>query len=114
GTQQHEIVEVLALPNHAALDLVLDRGFAFARRLEPDDRLDPGRRLFRIAIAPTAVVELRASFALRGFAHFCEFLGTRVTVIGLAGGKQLFRDLAVARGAGELRDSLAVPIEAEP
>ena len=114
GAQQHQVVEVLVLPDHATLDLILDDGLALGRRLEADDRLDAGRRLFRIAVAPAAVVELRASFAPRGFAHFCELLGTRVTVIGFAGGKQRFRDLAVARGAGELRDRLAVPVEAEP
>src|SRR5205085_4161100 len=45
---------------------------------------------------------------------FREFLGTGVTVIGFAGGEQLFRDLARARGAGELRDRLAVPRKPEP
>src|SRR5262249_18656139 len=114
GAEQYEVVEVLVLPDHAALDRILDDGLAFGRRFQPDHGLDAGRRLARIAVAPAAVVELRAAFAPRGFAHFREFLGTRVTVIGLAGGEQLFRDLAMPRGAGELRDRFAVPRDAEP
>ena len=45
GAQQHEIVEILVLPHHAALDLIFDDRFAGQRRLEPDRRRDAGRRL---------------------------------------------------------------------
>jgi hypothetical protein len=37
-----------------------------------------------------------------------------VTVVGLAAGQQLLRDLAVACGAAELVDDVAVPIELQP
>ena len=37
--QQHEVVEVLVLPDDAALHLVLDHGLAGERRLEADHRL---------------------------------------------------------------------------
>jgi hypothetical protein len=50
--QQYEIVEVLVLPDHAALDLVLDHGFAGLRRLETDGRLHATKRLRRIAVPP--------------------------------------------------------------
>jgi hypothetical protein len=42
AAQQHEVVEVLVLPDHAALDLVLDHGLAGLRRLEPDRGLHAG------------------------------------------------------------------------
>src|SRR5262249_56993411 len=57
AAQQHEVVEILVLPDHAALYLVLDHGLAGLRRLQADGRLDAGRRRGRIAIAPQAVIE---------------------------------------------------------
>ena len=114
AAQQDEIVEVLVLPDHAALDLVLDHGLAGLRRLEPDRRLDAGRRLGRIAVAPQAVVEPGAALGARLLAHRREFLRRGVAAIGLAGGQQCFGDLAVPRGAAELVDDVAVPIEPEP
>ena len=44
GAQQHQVVELLVLPDHVALHLIVDHGFAGLRRLEADDGLDPGRR----------------------------------------------------------------------
>ncbi len=98
GAQQHEIVEVLVLPDHAALHLVLDRGLAGERRLEPDDRLDPGRRLRRVAVAPAPVVELGAALAARLLPHLLELVRRRVAAVGAAGRQQFLDDLAVARG----------------
>src|SRR5262249_60984870 len=72
GAQQDEVVEVLVLPYHAALDLVLDHGLARGRGLEPDDRLHARRRLGRVAVAPAAVVELRAAFATGPLAHLLQ------------------------------------------
>ena len=72
GAQQHEVVEILVLPDHAALHLVLDRGLARERRLEADHRLDAGRSLGRVAVAPAAVIELGASFAARLLAHLAR------------------------------------------
>ena len=71
GAQQHEIVEVLVLPDDAALDLILDHGLAGQRRLEPDRRLDAGRRLARIAVAPAAVIELGAALARAPLSRIC-------------------------------------------
>ena len=84
------------------------------RRPQPDHRLDAGRRLGRVAVAPAAVIELGAALAARLLAHLVEFLLGRVAAIGLACGQQLLGHLAVAGGAGELVDDLAVPVDAEP
>ncbi len=43
--QQDEVVEILVLPDDAALHTVLDDRLALERRLEPDDGLDAGRSL---------------------------------------------------------------------
>ncbi len=114
GAQQHEIVEVLVLPDDAALDLILDHGLAGLRRLEPDRRLDAGRRFARIAVAPASVIELGAALAARRLAHLRQFLGAGVAAIGVARGQQRLGDLAMPRRARELIDGLAVPVEAEP
>jgi hypothetical protein len=108
------IVEILVLPDHAALDLILDDGFAGERRLEPDRRLGARRRLARIAVAPAPVIESGAAFAPRRLAHLRKLLGSSIAAIRMAGGKELFGDLAVPRRARELIDGLAVPVDAEP
>ena len=114
GTQQHEIVEVLVLPDHAALDLILDHRFADERCLQPDRRLHAGRCLARIAVAPASVIELGAALAPRRLAHLRKFLGARVAVIGMPLRKQLLGDFPVPGRARELVDRLAVPADAEP
>ena len=82
--------------------------------LQADHRLDAGRRLGRVAVAPAPVIELGAALAAGRLAHLGEFLRAGVAAIGLAGGEQLLGDLAVARGARELEDDLAVPGEPQP
>src|ERR1700710_1579758 len=42
ATQQHEVVEILVLPDHAALNLILDHGLPGLRCAQPDGRLDAG------------------------------------------------------------------------
>ena len=114
ATQQHEVVEVLVLPDYAALDLVLNHGFAGLRRLQPDRGLHADRRFRGIAIAPQAVIEARAALGARFLAHRRKFLRRRIAAIGLAAGQQLLGNLAVACGPVELVDDLAIPIEPEP
>ena len=114
AAQQHEIVEVLVLPDHAALDLVLDHGLAGLRRLEADGRLHAGGRLGRIAVAPQPVIEAGAALGARLLAHRRQFLRGGVAAVGLAAGEQLLGDLAMAGGAAELVDDVAVPIELQP
>ena len=114
AAQQHEVVEVLVLPDHAALHLVLDHGLAGLRRLEADGGLHAGRRLGRIAVAPQAVIEPGAALGAGLLAHRRQFLGGGVAVIGLAAGEQLLGDFAMPRGAAELVDDVAVPIELQP
>ncbi len=113
-TQQHKVVEVLVLPDDAALHLIVDHGFAAERRFQPDRRLDAGRRLARIAVAPQAVVEFSPALGARRFAHLREFFGRGVAMIGVSGRQQLLGNLAVAGSAGELIDRVAVPFDAEP
>ena len=114
AAQQHEVVEVFVLPDHAALNLVLDHGLAGLRRLQADGRLHAGRRLGRIAVPPQPVIEAGAALGARLLAHRRQFLRGGVAPVGLAAGEQLLGDLAVARGAGELVDDVAVPIEPQP
>ncbi len=84
ATQQHEVVEVLVLPDHAALDLILDHGLAGLGRPEPDRGLHAGRRFRGVAVAPQAVIEARAALGARLFPHRREFLRRGVAAIGLA------------------------------
>ncbi len=113
-TKQDEIIEVLVLPNHAPLHLVLDHCLASQRSLEPEHRLDPGRGFGWVAIAPTAVIELGTALAARLLAHLHEFLWRGVAKIGTARVKQRASDLAVALGVRKLVDGGAIPIEPEP
>src|SRR5262249_1590872 len=84
------------------------------RSLEPDNRLDPGWGLRWIAVAPAAVIKLGTSLAARLLAHLREFLWRGVARIGATRLQQRSRNLAMALGAGELVDSLAMPIEPDP
>ena len=113
-TQQYEIIEVFVLPFDPPLHLVLDHGRACQRCFEPDHRLDPGRGLGRIAIAPPAVIELGTPFAARLLAHLRELLRRGVAAVGAPRFQQRLGHLAVALGARELVDCLVVPIQAEP
>jgi len=114
AAQQDEVVEVLVLPNHAALDLVLDHGLAGLRRLEADGRLDAIRGGRGVAVTPHAVIEPGAAFGARLVAHRRQLLRRRIAVVSPAGGEQALGDLAMAGGAAELVDDVAVPIELQP
>ena len=114
AAQKHEIVEVLVLPDHAALHLILDHGLAGLLRLQADGRLDAGRRFRRVAVTPHSIIEAGAALGASLLAHRGEFLGAGVAAIGLAGSEQLLGHLAVAGGAAELVGDVAVPIELEP
>ena len=69
AAQKHEIVEVLVLPDHAALDLVLDHGFACLRRPQPDCGLDISGGFGGIAVAPHPVIEPGATLGAGLFPH---------------------------------------------
>ncbi len=112
--QQHEIVEGLVLPHHTALHPVLDHSLPGERRSQTDHRLDAGGRLGGIPVAPAPVIEPGAALAPRFLTHLIEFPLGRVAAIGLPGGKQLLRHLAVAVSARVLIDHRAVPGDAEP
>ena len=116
AAQDDHVVEVGVLPHDAALHPVLDHGLAVERRLEADHRLDAGRRILGIAVAPAAVVHAseRARRARASRISASSLAGCAVAVVGLAGGQQLLGHLAVALSAGKLIERLAVPIELEP
>src|ERR1019366_8533742 len=89
-------------------------GLAGLERPEPDRGLHARWSFGRVAVAPQAVVEACTALGAGLLAHRREFLRRGVAAIGLAAGQQRFRNLAVARGAAELVNDLAVPIEFEP
>ena len=112
--QQHHVVELAVGEPDSALDGVLDRGLALARRPEPDHRVDSGRRFGRIAVAPATVIEHRPSFGLGALAHFGELLRCGITVIGFALVEQAVRRLDMAREAQKLAYRLTIPVKPEP
>ena len=114
GTQEHEVVEVLVGERHLALHPVVDDGLAFLLGAQADDRGDAGRRLGRVAVAPASVVAHGLALEPRLLAHRLELLVARVAAVGRAPGEHLVHGLAVAAGAVELADRLAVPVEPEP
>ena len=114
GAQEHKIVEILVGEDDLALHLVVDDSFALLGGAQADHRLDAGRRFGRIAVAPAAIVAHRLALETRFFAHLFELLDACVTAVGAARAKQLPGDLAMALGAFELADRLAVPVEPEP
>ena len=69
AAQDHEIVEFLIAKDDTSLHAILDHGFAFARGFEADRGLDSGRRLGRVAIAPSAVIAGRAALGAGLLAH---------------------------------------------
>ena len=114
ASQQHEIVEILVLPDHAALHLVLDHGLAGLGRPEPDRGFYACGRFGRVAVPPQAVIEAGAAFRAGLFPHRRELFRGGVAAVSLAAGQQLLGDLPVPRGAGELVDDVAIPVEFEP
>ena len=82
--QQYQIIEVLVLPDDAALHLIFDRSLAAERRLEPDHRLDPERCVGGIAVPPATIVELGPPFAARLLPHLHRLLGAGIAAIGAA------------------------------
>src|SRR5690606_29333859 len=114
GAQDDEIVQILVRKPDFALHLVVHDRLAFERRLYPHRRLDAGRCLGWVTMAPGTIVTRRATFGTRTLAHLGEFFRCSITVIRFALLDQFLGDLAMALGTGELRHGLAVPGEAEP
>src|SRR5207237_10097675 len=114
AAQQDEVVEVLVLPDHAALNLILDHGLAGQGRAKPDRRLDAVWGFRRVAVAPHAVIEPGAAFGARLLAHRRQLFRRRVTAIGLAAGEQLLRHPAVARGPADTADDVPSPTDRRP
>ena len=112
--QQDHVVQVGIGHGDAALDQILDHRLALARRLEPDDRVDAGRRVGRIPVAPAAVVTHRPAVGARLLAHRLQFFGRGVAAVGVSGGQQLLGHLAMPVGPRELGHRLAVPVQTQP
>jgi hypothetical protein len=112
--QEHHVVELSVSLTDLALHEVLDDGLAALRRLQSDYGRHARWRLGRIAVAPAAVIALRKPLRSLLLAHGLQLLGCAVAVVGLALGQELARHFGVTRSAGELKDDLVVPIEAEP
>ena len=112
--QQHHVVELAVRHPDGTLHGILDDGLAFAGRLEADDRLDAGRRIAGIAVAPAPVIEHPATFRLGPLAHLRELFLGGVTAIGLSFVEQAMRRLDMAGATRELAHRLIVPVEPEP
>src|SRR5207253_3476044 len=83
-------------------------------RLEPDGWSHSWRSRGRIAVPPHPVVKAGAALRARPLAHGGELLRRGVAAVGLALGKQLLGDLAMAVGAAELVDDVAIPVQLQP
>jgi hypothetical protein len=114
AAQQDHVVELVVADHDVALDDVADHGLAVAGRLDADRRGDAGRGVGGIAVAPAAVVARRLAFGARTGAHLLQLLGGAVAAIGLALAQQFMGDLGMARGARELVDDLAIPVQLQP
>ena len=68
-TQDDEIVEILVREAHIALHAVVHDRLALGRRLDADHRLDAGRRLGWVAVAPAPVIARRPALGAGLLAH---------------------------------------------
>ena len=71
GTQDDEIIQVLASEYHLTLHVVANNDLAFQRRFDADHRLDVSRGIGGITVAPIAVVARRLSGA-RASSRICS------------------------------------------
>ncbi len=69
GAQDDEIIELLIGDRDAPLHAILDHRLTGLRRLQANDRRDPGRGGLGIAIAPAAVITDRAALGAGFLAH---------------------------------------------
>src|SRR5690606_10543994 len=113
GAEDHQVVEFGVADLDAALDLVVPGDHAVERVLQADDAVGI-IAVRRALVAIGAVVARLAAGGHGGLAHGVEFVLRFVGVIGLAGGHQLFGDLAVTLDARGLVDRALVVVEAEP
>ena len=112
--EQDEVVNLGIGYSDAALNLILDHGFTFARRLDPHDVRDIGRPACHPRIAPFAFKPERAAFGLGLFAARGQFFATQVAAIGVPCGNKLCGDFGMARRPGELEYGSFVTFQAEP
>ena len=113
-TQQDEVVKHVIAKADIALDLVTDDGLTRLWRLDAHDRRNIRPAIRRRRVTPASVITDRQVRGALLLAHFLEFFGCRVAVIGLARREQLPGNLGMTFGARELVDDLVVPGESEP
>ena len=114
AAQQDHVVELAVRHAHRSLHQIVDDGFAVQWRLQADYRIDVGRRVGRVAVAPPAVIADRAAFAFRRLAHLRQFFGRTIAPVGLTGGQQRLRGFDMPRMSARLVVDLAVPIQFQP
>jgi hypothetical protein len=114
GAEQDHVVQLAILDDDPALDRIVDRGLALARRLEADHERGVGSRGVRGAVAPRAGEAEGTALALRLGAGGGELGLAHVAAIGVAAGEHFVGDLGVARLELRLVIFVAVPVEAEP
>ena len=114
GAQDDHVVQLGVLDADLALHEVLHHRRPLARGLQADSRLRAGRRLGRVAVAPTAVVAGRAALGHRPLAHRHQLLRRLEGEVGAARGQQRLRHLRVPRLALALEHRGLIRGEAEP
>ncbi len=114
AAQDDHVVQLGVGDADGALHKVVHHRLAVARGFQADCRLDPRRRICRVAVAPASVVARRAALGDGLLAHRLQFVRRAVAEIGVAGGEHLAGHLGVAGDAGGLEDGLAVVRDAEP
>ena len=112
GAEQDEVVELDVLHCNTPLDLILDDGLAFPRRLQADD--EGLVALLVQDVAPRAFDPERPALRLGLRPLLGELFLSHVAAIGVAAAEQPVRDLGVARPELRLVIFVAVPVEAEP
>ncbi|MNE02450.1 hypothetical protein D3C80_949260 [compost metagenome] len=107
-----QVVQRRGFPAHAALHRVIDRHRLIQRATKTD-----GGGLGQVIDGRLAVAPGRDEVAALGLGLITQgvgFVGAQEVAIGMPGGQQLFGDLAMAVGAGELEDRLLVAEQLQP
>ena len=114
GAQQHHVVEGTVVDIDITLYQIRYDRPPRLRCPKADDRVDAGRRLRLIAVAPATVVKRGPACGACLGAHGLQLLRRAIAPVGRAGGEEVVRARSVAFPPRELVHDFAVPIEAEP
>jgi competence protein ComEC len=114
GTQDDEIVEILVRECNLALDVIRNNSLAFARRFEAHRWFDVFGGVLGRAVAPGRKENLGSAFGFGGVAGGVNLGGRGVAMISGTALQEFVGDLAMAIGAGKLRDGITLPIKFQP